>query len=584
MTDSMLQSCRQVFEDLWLEGEESRTILWQQIIRLAAVQDAEAAKLAWSITESYASGPADDILSSLSVALSNRLIKDCEDPDNWGVDWEAGSQALISITTQRKDALDSQAQEILADLIVALSQHDECADQACQITETLASISSEHLSKVVTHWIGRLLTDLPSACAKWIAKCFATGLAKDEKTQFTNQLNNIVNKDNVPEQEAETYLLIIKHLPPDTLRADLLATHLNGLCTQIQARHANPNKYLNRIFPVIPTVIDFCPPGPMGNMLHVLFANAKNNPPLFAWLHEVMVGSWPRPDSNLGPYNAEQVFQDALTAVMSSPKTKHMDGALLSAASMLTDGVVERKLEPRLAQAACVLWPHQSEAAGEALQLLQVIPTPQDIAGLASHTDTNDADAIGRLQEIWNLLAHKTDDEQLIEVGAVLATSPMKGTDSEPDLCFRMWLDTCSGQRENILHSLLSDDGLNDEQTSRVWLQVVRVADGFDIDVILNDLLAVITDAKPESTRCVLENAGVLNSRFSSKDDQYRLATVLLHGFIRSTSQETQNRLAKWVSDLGADAVLKEVKTMGDLSDDQINRLKELFPKSKHLK
>jgi hypothetical protein len=53
---------------------------------------------------------------------------------------------------------------------------------------------------------------------------------------------------------------------------------------------------------------------------------------------------------------------------------------------------------------------------------------------------------------------------------------------------------------------------------------------------------------------------------------------------LNANSQETKNRLCEWIIQLNAEAVLKEINMDKVVTEDNLEILRNQFPKSKYLK
>ena len=97
-------------------------------------------------------------------------------------------------------------------------------------------------------------------------------------------------------------------------------------------------------------------------MLHELFAQSKNYPAHYAWLHSWMRGNWPDPSAELKPYDPSLIFLDAHKFAVSN--THHSDGELLgSMRDMLERGLVAEDQRKLVVEAACAIWGADPEEA-----------------------------------------------------------------------------------------------------------------------------------------------------------------------------------------------------------------------------
>ena len=91
-----------------------------------------------------------------------------------------------------------------------------------------------------------------------------------------------------------------------------------------------------------------------------------------------------------------------------------------------------------------------------------------------------------------------------------------------------------------------------------------------------------IQDA-PETVRSVLEAEQEISEIFPQISDRYKLGSTLLKAFTSSPSQETKNKLAAWINNIDAEAVLGDLQSIKGTTEEDLEILKEHFPKSKRL-
>lgn len=580
----MLGRCRRVLTAVWDEGEDSRAVFWEQLSRFASVHSENAVSLSWKLAKGRVDGQSQQSVAKYVIALTGRQVKHLNEESVWPLDRDAAAEALISVVAEAGESLADSAITKATEIADLWSNSDNTAAFARQIVQIPAIMSGDNGSELLTGWIGRVLTNLPAPCLEWCA-ANSNGLADPQRNNLVKQFQKLVNQEDAPQSQAQQYVSFAANMPDEAISSDWFAGHLNNLCAQMQNRHPNPNNYLNRIFPVMPHVVDHCAPGPLGNMLHALFPQIKDRPPLLGLLHSFMTGHWPKQSEEYGPYNPQQLFNDAIEVVQNQPAKSNVDKALLSAESMLRGGVVPDTMSAKLTNAACVIWPHKPGAAQGVWESIDEAPSLDRIANLADGIDVNAEGQRGQLGTAWLLLSAKLDSTMKRDTTSHLLGKGPKGFDEEPDFCLRLWIDCTGDDAQKTLRDLLISSDLNDGQRKRVWLQSEARIDLLG-QPLFTDVIPVLLKMgdSPETVQSVFESQEALDTVFPTADDRYTLAKALIQSFEPAPSQETKNRILGWIKRIKAESALRELESSTTLSQDDFNIIKELFPKSRHLK
>ena len=199
--------------------------------------------------------------------------------------------------------------------------------------------------------------------------------------------------------------------------------------------------------------------------------------------------------------------------------------------------------------------------------------------------DVNAEEQRVQLRVAWSLLAGRLDSPMKHQITSFILVKAMKGYDEEPDFCLRQWIDCTGDDAGQILQALLVSPDVNDGQRKRVWLQsearINVLGQTFFVDVI--PPLLKMSDS-PETIQAIFESQEALNSAFSTRDSRYTLAQALLQSFEPAPSKETKNRIMGWIKQIDAESVLHELESSTAMSQDDLDIIKDHFPKSRHLK
>ena len=316
-------------------------------------------------------------------------------------------------------------------------------------------------------------------------------------------------------------------------------------------------------------------------MLHTLFANARTDLTIYAWLHTQMELSWP-PDAT-GPYDPSQIFASLIQSVRENPSDGNAPDLLAAAAAMVADGTAGS--ENDLVEIACRIWPHYQVAALSVFESSQQIPKTADIGTLMGDVDYENDESRANLESAWSHFVPKLNDVQVIEITKMILGKKPMGTAQEPDAAFRVWVNVQKLKKPMLLSSLITDESLNDSQRKRVWLQIDRFASELGKDFLRAELPKIFAMGdSAETIGGVFESENVLINLFTTASDKYELGVSLLDSFLASRSVDAKNRLAQWLKKIDQATVLKDLKAKEGVSDEDVGILLEQFPSSKVLK
>lgn len=583
-TEAVIRRSRTVFQELVDAGEDSRAELWGQLNKYVSVRMKEAVALAWEFMDRHVNRP-DPVAYTVFVKnFAERLNKDLEDEENWELDGESGSLSLLNMIEKRRNDIGEEAQQTLVNLAISWSKIGGTEEFATRLLDSLCIINNELSGEVISNWTSRVLTDLPDACLDWVGKQFIKILNDKQRDELATHLQPAFQRDNLTEEEGNRYQRLMGQMPEDAIKSDVMQNHLQDLFNNVAQRHNNPNEYLYRVFPAIPRLIKIGPPAPTGSMLHTLFTNAQSDPTVFGWLHAQMAEYWPLQKEELNPYNPQQLFNIARDIANQHPNTEQAYSILSSMREMVQRNIVENEQVAQVIETACVLWPYHQEQTLHTFQSFQQIPNPSLIANLMDQINSEEPDESNRLSEVWAHMAGIMTEDQRIAATKEILGKPPKGTEQEPDLCVRLWMDAQQEHKVDLLRGLVTGEGLNDDQRKRILLQIGRIVPELGMEFFIGILPEIfkIQDA-PETVRSVLEAEQEISEIFPQISDRYKLGSTLLKAFISSPSQETKNKLAAWINNVDAASVLGDLKSMGETTKEDLEILREHFPKSKHL-
>jgi hypothetical protein len=580
IVEEVVRHCQTVFELLHHSGEDSRDELWRQLTGFVAVETPAFVNSASDFVREHVESPDESAISIFLAAFANRLSQESDEPTE-GFDLTLRSTVLIEIATKRCRDLNESCSKELTALINQWSHDGDLAENATRLLSPICRSFEESANEIVSDWTTRFYSNLPNACIKWLAQHFSDVLSEQQRRQIIKRINPIHQTDNVSVEQSQQYNVFMREATDDALATLELKAHLDNTINQIRQRHANPNDYLRRVFPSVTQVLGKATPEQVGPMLNELFSNTKGDPVLFGWLHQEIADHWP--DPTVSKFNPEAIFSDALEVATKKPLKEGRSGVLRTMTNLVRRGVVSIERSKQVADAACQIWRLHQQQSSETLTQLDVAPSTHCVASIVDGLNSADSEVLLALTNVWRLLAARMALDERITTAEQLLSKAAVGTDDDPDICFRLWIDSKSEDRRQMLERLMESDAINDEQRRRVWLQCERNG---EIGHLFGHVLPKIASRNdsPLTISRMLDAESRIISAASTQDARYVLGQQIVQAFRSSSSSESKNRMASLLKRLEVEGVLKELTKYGDLSEDETAILDSHFSKSKHWK
>jgi len=578
-----LRRTREIFDDLWNTGQESRDEMWIQLNALVTVRNEAALSLACQFLSLHmsASGFSEHV-TVFARNLAVRLKQDREDAD-WELDWKSSGQTLLRLLDHRSD-IGSEAHDALVDLAISWSGGDQTVEFGIRLLTWLRTNAEDKAGAVVRQWTGRIISDLPEECVTWLGSQFDS-LTAEQQSKLTEALEPIHSRTKFSDEEFKRFVTFMRHLSDDAIKTSSVQRFMEKLYPFVQQQHANPSQYLQGVFPALPRIIGFGPHAQAGAMLHNLFANARNSVSLYGWLHEQMTGYWPSRSTELNPYNPTQIFDAAVQTMNEYPNDGAAPKILLSVSTMIHDETIDNESAPRVIEGACLLWPHYQSEALTVLLSHEQLPALKAIRQLMDSVDYENSDSRDNLQKAWVHFSNLLSDDQLLEVAKIILVESPKGSNQEPDAAFALWINIRSDRKTFVLRTLTIDPSIDDSQRKRVWFQIERSANKLGREFFLAELPRVFAlDNSAETLNAVFESRDIFSHLFNTASDTNKLAARLIESLKASSSRDAKNRLAQWLKSIGGGSALKQLQDPNALRDEDIEILWEQFPESKVLK
>lgn len=580
---AMLRRVRIVFEQLWTLGEASRADLWAQLNRLAAVHDRIAVSLAWETMTAHSNAPDPTAITLFVKNMAGRLLKAMDD-EAWALDWEAGGRAFLNLVEARTTDVQNSAFPSINNLIISWSRNTDTANFAVSLLNWFRKKDTASANEVIDDWSAQVIIELADEGVVWLAREFQS-FSSAQQQKITASLAPVHQRTNISEKESQSFAGFMRHLSDEALKSTVVQDFLEELYPYLQAQYGNPNEYLYRIFPPLPRILHLGPGAEVGTMLQDLFANARTDLTIYAWLHDQMKGSWPEATSETGPYDPSQIFESLIQSIRENPADTNAPKLLDAATAMVNDGVAESSKESNVLEAASCIWPHHQSKALSIFESSEQLPRIVDITALMDGVDYENAESRANLERAWSHFASQLSIDQVTEIAKLILGKKPKGYTEEPDAAFRIWFDVHGDRRSEFLRMLITDDSLSDAQHRRVWSQIERLALKLGKDFFLAALPKIFaTPDSAETTSGVFESEAIISDLFKTASDKYKLGSSILDSFLGSSSMETKNRLAQWLRNIDQTSVLKDLKGKENISDEDVGILITNFPNTKVLK
>lgn len=581
--EAVVHRSRTVFERLWAAGQESRGRLWGLLAAFAELRMTEAARLAWSFSLEHKEAPDLASYSLLVQRMAERLQQTGE---GWGLDPREAGEALLRLVDGREADLSKLAQGALADLAIFLSDREEGGYLACGLLDRLIKGGSHEVTRVISDWSDRMLTDLVPQCIDWVASNYESRLNPEQQSSLTTHLDTVYQEE-LDEEIAERYQRAVRGMPEPAFGSGPMARHLAGLYASISSKYSD-DEYIKLVFPAVPRTVATGPQPEAGSMLHQLFSNTRNLPSLHGFLHGEMAGHWPGETEDLSPYDPQQVFTWAGDVVRSNPSEGGALKILASMRNMVEEQLVEDGTEELMA-CSIALWPYHRQEALKAIDEARTMPTTGETAALMNTISPGSPDEVRDLQTAWSYIAPHFSAEDLSEVTKHILASSVKGTPDQPDIFLWTWLkaagEASRDMTRDMIRDLVTGDIPNDSQRRRLWLAIEANLTELDHEYVLGIMEAVLrNDAAPETAAAVLESSDKITKLFPNDREKLTLGASLLRSFIDAPNITMKNRLAAWLKELGNEAVLKEVGTSVPATNEDLEILHNHFKRSRHLK
>lgn len=574
-----LPRLKQVLEDLRVAGEESREARWSVLTELVGLREEPFVKLAVSELGQHLSEPPARAFSAFLGALTSRLQKDMDDADEWQLEsWEAQAQELLNAIEKRSRDVRGNVVEALAKLADTWVGDEVTKLVAIRLATWVLAQKPDVFAPIVKKWVSNVRTELPIECVRWLGASYSQ-LSKENKTALFAQFQGQLQADQVPEDTAARFREVVASIPGSEFSdapANQIVTYLVKRLPQMISKPP----YLAAVFPAVPAVVAHGRNPDLLDMVIALLNNATSQPQQFALIHGGMAQVWPAEDS--GEFTANTVFTQAREFVNPRPQTKEAATVFESMKALVDRSGTAPGFQHELAQVAATVYLHHPEVAEPVLvdtKYGQLVSS--DVARLTQRVSAAESEGAASLGRVWAAQVPGLDAADVGDVMlGILAEAPAASEGSGDRFLETLFTNIEAERLGEILDGVVSQE-LSDAQSRRLVHRTVEHARRVGSKTVVAIVGATLAQGENKTAIDALleddtrrECSGVLESQ----EQRNQLGRKLAISIARAESRDVQQRLAGWINELQASAVVREPVVRDALSEEELEQLDAQFP------
>lgn len=390
-----------VFDRLWENGEESRTIMWDQLCDYVAVDVYDIVKLACGYVLKFISSPE---ASKLSQFVSNYAKCIVSNIKNEEFDIYESVSALLSIVESRISDIGKDAKDSLLALENIIYKTDDYSLLVTKLLDDLLKIDKKSTVNVINTWISEIFNSLPDNCIKWLGSNFTMLLDATQKSSLISKLNYMYQNVSLTEAEGSKFKCFMDALPEAAIKTNEITNFIDNLFSVINQQFSNW-QYIKAVFPPIPRLLCYLTPEKAAIIPYSLFTNAKNYRDIYGFLHQQMVGYWPIDPNAIANYDPQVIFNDAITFIQQDIDGTYVDELIKSSYDMIKRKILNDTYIPTLVEVACITWRKYRTISSEIINNFDILPNNQYIANLMNPINYNNEVDKQFLRDTWTHLA-----------------------------------------------------------------------------------------------------------------------------------------------------------------------------------
>lgn len=568
-------------------GQEDQRTLWNQLTRLVAIREEEGVLLANMLAAANIDYASDEKASGYIGALAQRLRKSITD-EGWEIDHAHHVATLLDCTSKRTTSITTDDAEHLANLAATYIEDEDTAAEGIEILNILDTIDPEQRGRAVEQILPRLLSDTPEKTVRWMGEHYLSSLSDSEQQVLLKHIDSETTTQAPGEEKAQRYRWFIESLPTSAVEQKLMRDHIKRVFTLLQQQHNNGN-VIDQLVPAVAPVLQSDVPPDIGQQLQGIVTGSQGNIDIAGRVHKYLADYWPLQSDKLKGYDPSQIFNGIVSQAKQQPAHNRVPDILHSATNMANKGIAGTGQDKsQLTELAMKVWPHNREAALDAIRRVREVPQVDSIVASLDPVKTTDEDDYHHLCELWRIFAHEQETEGLKQCAKKLAQLERKEgpgeVNNDPDAGLTAWIDAMPNEVIlEVLREGCVDTELPEETRLRFWAQAKKRNERLGCDWMLKTISEIYTtDDARELENDIIASAKEI-SNLCEPDLRQELLRTILTSLISTSSLQNKRKLAKWLADSEGQGVLKDLPSM-ETSDDDVSVLSEYFPANKNVK
>jgi len=299
-------------------------------------------------------------------------------------------------------------------------------------------------------------------------------------------------------------------------------------------------------------------------------------------MHLCLAQYWPVKSDNLSGYDPKVIFDEAGAFAVTYPAHTRQ-GILLSMHDMLRRDLVGQEGREKLIAASCSAWSANPSVSLSSFEREYCELTPEQAANLTSPIEWANSDHLETLQKAWKCIAANKNGPASNEVLVRLLQQGPQGSEEQPDLAIRMWLQSQEDTGRELMAEVLAEDVLEDIHRRRLWAYAIERVKELGAPFFLSLLPKISALANADQTiKAVFDDFTIVMSVLNSQDLKAEMAVRLMDVFSVAATNSTKGRIAEASNQLVNQSALKNFKPKS-LHKDEFDILSAIFG-ARHMK
>lgn len=568
-----------IFGNLYAEGDESRAILWEQLISFAGLHHPGAVQLAWETALLHIDTPSQNEVSNFIVNLSSRMINQEDLPKSFKLTFPAAPTALAEIISRRKDAIDNNSKpDILAVInYIAGDNFKHSSAVACELLDNIIFSENEFVKNALNDW-GQRLPHLADNATAYLFKNISI-LEGEMLAPVSNFLQTeIAAKTSFSDKAINAFKLAIENTPADFWMSNFGSIVTNLLNTLI--RNANQSAFIKNIFPLVAPMLINTGHTSLGSMLDALFKNNTNtdNTPI---LFSSMIGLW-QPTELLQNYQPTPIFTQGCNSIVSN--IEFGNSVMPSLWDMIDRDIVEfSSVQNDIINASLALWEKGHYEESRIQKILKYL-TPAQLAILAKNTEWDVKESTEALRDCWSYVPTIDDTNFVASVARSIFDLGPRGPQKMPEAAFSLWVEIL-GEQGDVSSFLLNNLDNYKSKTqilNRIWQLAFSCKSFNNIASFIALVQKFITYAEFANLSNTLDDKERIAGMLATTNEKQEMVQAIAEVFATIPSATVKASAAKLCEHLLKRSALRFFVDK-QLTSDDIDILEKTFGNTKNI-